>query len=388
MGGSSLGPEVIRRSYGEIPDGLRLHVLDSTDPGAVLAIERAVDLEHDAVHRLLEVGRDDRDALAHAPLPTSAASDDGSRFVAITDPGSPLVDVAERARLPARVRERPRHRRPLLGAVLLRARAGRADGREHRGDAAPRPGGRAELRAVRRGLGQLGPLAGRRARRARAARARQGDLRGLRRDRVLRPLGRAADRRVDRQAGQGRPAGRRRAARRARVLRRRPRLRLPARPRRAGRRPGRRGRGARPRRPPDGHARRARRRRPRAHLLLRASSRSRSRAGCSASTRSTSPTSRRRRTTPPRCSRRASCPRSTRATRSELFARSGPPRYVAIMGYVDAVGASSTRRSTSCACAIRDHTKSATTFGYGPRYLHSTGQFHKGGPLDRAVPRS
>jgi hypothetical protein len=22
----------------------------------------------------------------------------------------------------------------------------------------------------------------------------------------------------------------------------------------------------------------------------------------------------------------------------------------------------------------------ATTFGYGPRYLHSTGQFHKGGP--------
>ena len=40
MGGSSLGPEVIRRSYGQIPDGLRLHVLDSTDPGAVLEVER------------------------------------------------------------------------------------------------------------------------------------------------------------------------------------------------------------------------------------------------------------------------------------------------------------------------------------------------------------
>jgi len=30
--------------------------------------------------------------------------------------------------------------------------------------------------------------------------------------------------------------------------------------------------------------------------------------------------------------------------------------------------------------AIRDATKAATTFGYGPRYLHSTGQLHKGGP--------
>ncbi len=36
MGGSSLGPEVIRRSFGQIPDGLRLHVLDSTHPDAVL----------------------------------------------------------------------------------------------------------------------------------------------------------------------------------------------------------------------------------------------------------------------------------------------------------------------------------------------------------------
>jgi transaldolase/glucose-6-phosphate isomerase len=29
---------------------------------------------------------------------------------------------------------------------------------------------------------------------------------------------------------------------------------------------------------------------------------------------------------------------------------------------------------------IRDATHATTTFGYGPRYLHSTGQFHKGGP--------
>lgn len=29
---------------------------------------------------------------------------------------------------------------------------------------------------------------------------------------------------------------------------------------------------------------------------------------------------------------------------------------------------------------VRDHLKVATMFGYGPRYLHSTGQLHKGGP--------
>ena len=30
--------------------------------------------------------------------------------------------------------------------------------------------------------------------------------------------------------------------------------------------------------------------------------------------------------------------------------------------------------------SIRDNTGLATTLGFGPRFLHSTGQFHKGGP--------
>ena len=44
MGGSSLGPEVIRRSFGDIPDGLRLRVLDSTHPDVVLDLQQSVDL--------------------------------------------------------------------------------------------------------------------------------------------------------------------------------------------------------------------------------------------------------------------------------------------------------------------------------------------------------
>ncbi len=44
MGGSSLGPEVIRRSFGEDADGSRLRVLDSTHPDAVLELQQSVDL--------------------------------------------------------------------------------------------------------------------------------------------------------------------------------------------------------------------------------------------------------------------------------------------------------------------------------------------------------
>ena len=38
------------------------------------------------------------------------------------------------------------------------------------------------------------------------------------------------------------------------------------------------------------------------------------------------------------------------------------------------------RRLHALRAAVRDRTRVATMFGYGPRYLHSTGQLHKGGP--------
>jgi transaldolase / glucose-6-phosphate isomerase len=63
----------------------------------------------------------------------------------------------------------------------------------------------------------------------------------------------------------------------------------------------------------------------------------------------------------------------------ELLAGAAPPKYIAILGYVtpsedfDAAVA-------DLRVALRERTKCTTTFGYGPRYLHSTGQYHKGGP--------
>jgi glucose-6-phosphate isomerase/transaldolase/glucose-6-phosphate isomerase len=93
MGGSSLGPEVIRRSYGQIPDGLRLHVLDSTDPGAVLEVERAVDLDT-TLFIVSSKSGGTIETLSHLRHFYERSGGDGNRFVAITDPGSPLIDLA------------------------------------------------------------------------------------------------------------------------------------------------------------------------------------------------------------------------------------------------------------------------------------------------------
>ena len=62
-----------------------------------------------------------------------------------------------------------------------------------------------------------------------------------------------------------------------------------------------------------------------------------------------------------------------------LLAPAAPGRYVAIMGYV-APSAGVDAAVAELRAAIRDATHAATTFGYGPRFLHSTGQFHKDGP--------
>ncbi len=57
----------------------------------------------------------------------------------------------------------------------------------------------------------------------------------------------------------------------------------------------------------------------------------------------------------------------------------GPGDYLAFCAYfvrTTARDAALTRLRVAC----RDRSKNATTVGYGPRFLHSTGQLHKGGP--------
>jgi transaldolase / glucose-6-phosphate isomerase len=62
-----------------------------------------------------------------------------------------------------------------------------------------------------------------------------------------------------------------------------------------------------------------------------------------------------------------------------LLARARPGAYFAIMAYT-AKTAGSEAAIAAIRSAVRDRRGIATTAGYGPRFLHSTGQLHKGGP--------
>jgi glucose-6-phosphate isomerase len=67
------------------------------------------------------------------------------------------------------------------------------------------------------------------------------------------------------------------------------------------------------------------------------------------------------------------------AALKSLLGAAAPPDYVAIMGYVQP-SAEFDAAIAELRKAVRARGKATTTFGYGPRFLHSTGQFHKGGP--------
>ena len=99
MGGSSLCPEVFSVTFGPQDGFPRLRVLDSTDPAQVSRIERAIDLER----ALFIVASKSGSTLEpnvfkahfHARVAERVgAGRAGGRFVAITDPGSSLENAA------------------------------------------------------------------------------------------------------------------------------------------------------------------------------------------------------------------------------------------------------------------------------------------------------
>ncbi len=94
MGGSSLAPEVLRLSFGDVQHGrLRLHVLDSTDPKAILDVEGRIDLEH----TLFLVSTKSGGTIETLSLFEHFWSlrPHGEQYVAITDPRSSLLVLAE-----------------------------------------------------------------------------------------------------------------------------------------------------------------------------------------------------------------------------------------------------------------------------------------------------
>jgi transaldolase / glucose-6-phosphate isomerase len=100
MGGSSLCPEVMRMTYGKVAGYPELHVLDSTDPAQVKAFEDKIDL----AKTLFIVSSKSGSTLEpnifkqyffERVKQTVGADKAGSRFIAITDPGSKMQLVAE-----------------------------------------------------------------------------------------------------------------------------------------------------------------------------------------------------------------------------------------------------------------------------------------------------
>jgi transaldolase/glucose-6-phosphate isomerase len=110
MGGSSLCPEVLALTFGQTPGFPRLHILDSTDPSQIRSVEKKIDL----AKTLFIVSSKSGSTLepniykqyfferVQQTVGTNNNKDDkdkaGSHFIAITDPGSKMQLVAERDR--------------------------------------------------------------------------------------------------------------------------------------------------------------------------------------------------------------------------------------------------------------------------------------------------
>jgi transaldolase / glucose-6-phosphate isomerase len=103
MGGSSLCPEVLSLTYPQTPGFPRLHILDSTDPAQIKDVEKKINLAKTLFIVSSKSGSTLEpniykqyffEQVKQAIGPDKA----GERFVAITDPGSKMQLVAERDR--------------------------------------------------------------------------------------------------------------------------------------------------------------------------------------------------------------------------------------------------------------------------------------------------
>ncbi|MGH7389418.1 MAG: bifunctional transaldolase/phosoglucose isomerase [Candidatus Rokuibacteriota bacterium] len=100
MGGTVLGAEALARTFGKVAGFPELHVLDSTDPAQIRALERALD----PARTLFIVASKSGSTLEPNVLMRHflervrgavGAAEAGRRFIAITDPGSKMQHVAE-----------------------------------------------------------------------------------------------------------------------------------------------------------------------------------------------------------------------------------------------------------------------------------------------------
>jgi len=101
MGGSSLAPETFSLTFGSAEGYPLFHVLDSTHPGAILEMEQALDLSRTLVLVATKSGTTTETLsffrhFHRRIVEMVGVKAVGDHFIAITDPGSPLIEIAGR----------------------------------------------------------------------------------------------------------------------------------------------------------------------------------------------------------------------------------------------------------------------------------------------------
>ena len=101
MGGSSLCPEVLRKSFGQVSGFPKLHVLDSTDPQQIKTFENKIDIAKTLFFVSSKSGTTlepniFKQYFFERTKEAVGTDKAGNHFIAITDPGSKLREEAER----------------------------------------------------------------------------------------------------------------------------------------------------------------------------------------------------------------------------------------------------------------------------------------------------
>ena len=100
MGGSSLAPDVLAETFGRIDGYPQLHVLDSTDPTQIAQLDERLDLNRSLFIVASKSGTTTEPNAFFAyyydrVAKSVGAANAGAQFIAVTDPGTQMVEVAK-----------------------------------------------------------------------------------------------------------------------------------------------------------------------------------------------------------------------------------------------------------------------------------------------------